>query len=110
MLSAILTALYAFQQEGWRELLSLSSAENGSIAVCLLGAALMFRQDGLMDLAGLAWTVALLHLAGHALAKGAMFLTADGVYREVGDYDAGATRRSERQFVGLRRRARCLRR
>jgi hydrogenase-4 component B len=84
--SAILTALYAFQQEGWRELLALSSAENGSIAVCLLGAALMFRQDGLMDLAGLAWTVALLHLAGHALAKGAMFLTADGVYRRVGDY------------------------
>ncbi len=86
ILSAILTALYAFQQEGWRELLSLSSAENGSIAVCLLGAAMMFRQDGLMDLAGLAWTVALLHLAGHALAKGAMFLSADGVYRAVGDY------------------------
>ncbi|HUN95017.1 MAG TPA: proton-conducting transporter membrane subunit, partial [Bradyrhizobium sp.] len=81
-----LTALYAFQQEGWRELLSLSSAENGSIAVCLLGVSLMFRQDGLMDLAGLAWTVSLLHLAGHALAKAAMFLTADGVYRRVRDY------------------------
>ena len=86
VLSAILTALYAFQQEAWRELLSLSSAENGAIAVCLLGAALMFRQDGLVDLAGLAWTVALIHLAGHALAKGAMFLAADGVYRAVGDY------------------------
>ena len=84
--SAILTALYAFQEEGWRELLSLSSAENGSIAVCLLGAALMFRQDGLADLAGLAWTVALIHLAGHALAKGALFLTADGVYRQTGSY------------------------
>ncbi len=86
VLSAILTALYAFQQEGWRELLSLSSAENGSIAVCLLGAALMFRQDRLMDLASLAWTVALLHLAGHALAKGAMFLSADGVFRATGEY------------------------
>ncbi len=86
VLSAILTALYAFQQEAWRELLSLSSAENASIAVCLLGAALMFRQDGAMDLAGLAWAVALLHLAGHALAKGAMFLSADGVYRATGDY------------------------
>lgn len=84
--SAILSALYAFQREDWRELLSLSSAENASIAVCLLGAALMFRQDGLTDLAGLAWTVALLHLAGHALAKGAMFLAADGVYRAVGGY------------------------
>jgi len=86
VLSAILTALYAFQQEGWRELLGLSSAENGSIAVCLLGAALMFRRDGLADLAGLAWTVALLHLAGHSLAKAAMFLSADGVYRAEGDY------------------------
>jgi hydrogenase-4 component B len=84
--SAILTALYAFQQEGWRELLSLSSAENGSIAVCLLGASLMFRQDGLPDLAGLAFTVALLHLAGHALAKAAMFLSADAVYRTTGSY------------------------
>jgi hydrogenase-4 component B len=86
VLSAILTALYAFQQEDWRELLSLSSAENGSIAVCLLGASLMFRQDGLADLAGLALTVALLHLAGHALAKAAMFLSADAVYRTVGHY------------------------
>jgi hydrogenase-4 component B len=84
VVSAILTALYAFQQEGWRELLALSSAENGSIAVCLLGAALMFRQDGLMDLAGLAWTVALLHLAAHALAKSTLFLAADGVYRSGG--------------------------
>jgi hydrogenase-4 component B len=86
ILTAILTALYAFQQENWRDLLSLSSAENGAIAVCLLGAALMFRQDGLMDIASLAWVAALLHLAGHALAKGAMFLSADGVYRSTGTY------------------------
>jgi len=86
VVSAILTALYAFQQESWCELLSLSSAENASISVAVLGAALMFRQDGLTDLAGLAWTVALLHLAGHALAKGAMFLSADGVYRATGSY------------------------
>ena len=38
--SAILTALYAFQQEDWRRLLSFSSAENASIAVAMLGAAL----------------------------------------------------------------------
>jgi hydrogenase-4 component B len=99
--SAILTALYAFQQEGWRQLLSLSSAENACIAVCLLGAALMFRQDGLPDLAGLAWTVALIHLAGHALSKGALFLTADGVYRSVGSYtliQSGVLRRSPWPF------------
>jgi hydrogenase-4 component B len=101
VLSAILTALYAFQQESWRELLSLSSAENGSIAVCLLGAALMFRQDGMTDLTGLAWTVALLHLAGHALAKGAMFLCADGVFRACNSYaivQNGLLRRSSWTF------------
>ena len=86
VLSAILTVLYAFQQDDWRMLLSFSSAENAAIAVDMLGAALMFRGSGMPDLAGLAWTVALLHLAGHALAKGGLFLTADGVYRATGGY------------------------
>jgi len=84
--SAILSVLYAFQQEDWRCLLSFSSAENASVAVALLGVALLFRQGGLPDLAGLAWTVALLHLAGHALAKGGLFLTADGVFAATGGY------------------------
>jgi len=84
--SAILAAFYAFQQEDWRDLLSLSSAENASISVCLLGVALMFRHDNLVDLAGLAWTVSLLHLGGHALAKGGLFLCADGCRRSEGDY------------------------
>lgn len=87
VISSILTILYAFQQDGWRELLSFSSAENGSIAVAMLGASMMFRQDGLTELSGLAFTVALLHLGGHALAKGALFLTADRVYRLRGSYD-----------------------
>jgi hydrogenase-4 component B len=86
VLSAILSALYAFQQENWRALLSLSSAENASIAVAALGAALMFRGDNLPDLASLAWVVALLHLAGHALAKGCLFLVADGVSGATGSY------------------------
>jgi len=42
-LSAILTILYAFQQDDWRSLLSFSSAENASIAVVALGAAMLFR-------------------------------------------------------------------
>jgi hydrogenase-4 component B len=86
VLTAVLTALYAFQEEDWRSLLSFSSAENASIAVAMLGAAMMFRGDGQQNLASLAWTVALLHLAGHALAKGGLFLTADGVYRATGGY------------------------
>ena len=85
-LSAILTILYAFQQDDWRSLLSFSSAENASIAVATLGAAMLFRDYGLLDLAGLAWTVALLHLAGHALAKGALFVAADGIWKAKGSY------------------------
>ena len=86
VLSAILSALYAFQEEDWRSLLSFSSAENASIAVAMLGASLMFRGDGQRELASLAWAVALLHLAGHSLAKGGLFLTADGVFRATGAY------------------------
>jgi hydrogenase-4 component B len=89
VLSAILAVLYAFQQEDWRTLLSFSSAENAAIAVVALGASMLFRDGMLADLAGLAWTVALLHMAGHALAKGAMFLTADGVLQATGDYAIG---------------------
>ncbi len=86
VLSAVLTALYAFQQEDWRMLLSFSSAENASIAVAMLGTALIFRGHGMAELASLAWTVALLHLAGHALAKGGLFIAADGVYGSTGRY------------------------
>ncbi len=86
VLSSILAALYAFQQDDWRRLLSFSSAENASIAVAALGASLIFRADGQPSLAGLAWTVAILHLSGHALAKGGMFLTSDGVYSAGGSY------------------------
>jgi hydrogenase-4 component B len=86
-ISAVLTVLYAFQQDDWRRLLSFSSAENASIAVVALGAAMLFRSYRLQELAGLAWTVALLHLAAHALAKGTLFLTADGLRRDTGTYD-----------------------
>jgi hydrogenase-4 component B len=85
--SAVLAVLFAFQQDDWRTLLSYSSAENASVAVAMLGVTQIFRADQLSSLAGLAWTVALLHLAGHALAKGALFLTADGIFAASGSYD-----------------------
>lgn len=87
VISAILAVLFAFQQDDWRALLSYSSAENASIAIVMLGVTQLFRADHLADLAGLAWTVAMLHLAGHSLAKGALFLTADGVFLASGSYD-----------------------
>ena len=96
-LSAVLAVLYAFQAEDWRALLAFSSAENAAIAVVMLGAALLFRTESEGDLAGLAWTVALLHLAGHSLAKGGLFLAADGAARATGSYairHASLTRRA----------------
>jgi len=89
--SAVLTALYAFQEEDWRSLLSFSSAENASIAVSMLGACLLFRSEGLANLAGLAWVVSLLQLAAHTLAKGSLFLAGDGVYRTTGTYTIAQT-------------------
>lgn len=85
IISAVLNALYAFQQGSWRRLLAFSSAENGSVAVALLGAALIFAQNGSSMLSGMAWIVALLHLAGHSLAKTALFLSADAVALTAGD-------------------------
>ena len=86
VVSAILTALYAFQQEDWRALLAFSSAENASVGATALGASLLFSAGHLPLLAALAFTVALLHLAGHALAKGALFLAADGIFGASGSY------------------------
>ncbi|TAM60055.1 MAG: hydrogenase 4 subunit B [Rhodanobacter sp.] len=86
VLSAILAVLYAFQEDDWRRLLAFSSAENAAIAVTLLGASQVFRGEGLLALASLGFVVALLHLAGHALAKGALMLAADGSFRATGSY------------------------
>ena len=99
--SAILTILYAFQEDDWRRLLSFSSAENASIAVAALGAAMLFRSYGLRELAGLAWTVSLLHLAGHALAKGSLFLTADGLQRATGSYAITASGAGKYWLFGI---------
>ena len=49
VISAVLSALYAFQQESWRRLLAFSSAENGSVAIALLGASSDFRPEWLRD-------------------------------------------------------------
>jgi len=86
VVTSILAALYAFQQDDWRRLLSFSSAENAAIAVTALGASLLFRSNGQAALAGLAWTVATLHLSGHSLAKGTLFLCADGIFQASGSY------------------------
>jgi formate hydrogenlyase subunit 3/multisubunit Na+/H+ antiporter MnhD subunit len=86
VLSAILAIFNAFQEEDWRRMLSLSSAENAGIAVATLGVSLLLAASGRSGPAGLAWTVCLLHLAGHSLAKGTLFLTADAVYSVTDSY------------------------
>jgi len=90
--SSILAILYAFQQEDWRRLLAFSTAENAGLAVVALGAAALFRADGLSLLSTLAWTVGLIHLGGHSLAKGSMMLTADRVASVRGDYQITQSR------------------
>jgi hydrogenase-4 component B len=97
VLSAIFAIFYAFQEEDWRRLLSFSSAENASVAIAVLGVSALFLCSSLASFASLAWTVALLHLAAHSLAKGTLFLTSDGVYQINGDYgirQTGLLRRS----------------
>ncbi|MDD5004844.1 MAG: proton-conducting transporter membrane subunit, partial [Acidithiobacillus sp.] len=90
--TAILAILYAFQQEDWRRLLAFSTAENAGLAVVALGAASLFRADGLVMLMTLAWTVGLIHLGGHSLAKGAMMLSADRVAAVRGNYQIAQSR------------------
>lgn len=85
-LTAILAILYAFQQNDWRRLLAFSSAENAAVAVTALGAALVFRAGGQAQLSGLAWTVGVLHLMGHSLAKGTLFFAADAAAAMQGSY------------------------
>jgi hydrogenase-4 component B len=86
VVTAILAIFNAFQEEDWRRMLSLSSAENAGVAVAVLGASWLFLACGLPEQAALAWIVCLIHLAGHSLAKGTLFLTADGVYSVTGNY------------------------
>lgn len=86
VVSAILVIFNAFQEEDWRRMLSLSSAENACVAVAVLGASWLFLACGLPEQAALAWIVCLLHLAGHSLAKGTLFLAADGVYSVTGSF------------------------
>ena len=102
-LTAILAILYTFQQNDWRRLLAFSSAENAAVAVTALGAALVFRAGGQDMLAGLAWSVGLLHLMGHSLAKGALFFTGDAVAALQGGYQIrqGAILRHAPLTLGL---------
>ncbi|MES1938448.1 proton-conducting transporter transmembrane domain-containing protein [Salinisphaera hydrothermalis] len=81
VISAILAALYAFQQDDWRRLLAFSSADNAAIAVSLAGSAVLFRVHGQEQLAGMAWAAGLLHMAGHTLAKSGLLLAADNAFR-----------------------------
>ncbi len=57
VLTAILAIFNAFQEEDWRRMLSLSSAENAAVAVAILGTSLLFVASGLPGPAALAWIV-----------------------------------------------------
>jgi len=69
------------------------------------GATARLQASGLPGPAALAWIVCLLHLAAHSLAKGTLFLTADGVYSVNDSYlirQTGMLRNSPILFGGGR--------
>lgn len=86
VITAVFTILNAFQQVEWPKLLSFSTAENAAISVMMLGVAILFQQANDPKLAALAGVVALIHIAGHSLAKGVLFISSDGINIATGNY------------------------
>lgn len=99
VISAVMAALFAFQQRDWRRLLSLSSAENACIALLLLSASLICKQQGLVALSAMASVIAMMHMAAHCLAKGCLFLVADAHYRIHHSYDIHQTGLGKQSLV-----------
>ncbi len=64
--------------------LAYSSVENIGIILLGVGAAMMFKSNGLYALSAIALTAALFHVLNHALFKGALFLGAGSIISSTG--------------------------
>ena len=82
-LSAVGGVLYALFQHELKRLLAFHSIENVGIIVMGLGAALLFRADGLDAWGAIAFAAALLHTLNHAVFKALLFLAAGAFERAV---------------------------
>lgn len=80
--SAVLGALYAFQQHEIKRLLAYSSIENLGIIAMGIGLSMIFRGTGHGDLASLGLLAALYHALNHSVFKNLLFLTAGSVLHQ----------------------------
>ena len=82
--SALLGILYSLIENDLKLFLAYSSVENIGIILLGVGAAMMFKSNGLYALSSLALAAALFHVLNHALFKGALFLGAGSVIAGTG--------------------------
>ncbi len=85
--SAVFGVLYALMQHDLKVLLAYHTVENIGIIVIGLGLALVFKTNGMIPLAALALTAALLHVLNHALFKSLLFFGAGAVLVATGERD-----------------------
>jgi len=78
-ISAVLGVMYALMETDIKRLLAYSTVENVGIILMAVGAAMVFKSYGLLDLAALALIAALFHALNHALFKGLLFMGAGSV-------------------------------
>jgi hydrogenase-4 component B len=86
-ISALVGILYATTENDLKKMLAHSSIENMGIVTVSLGAALLFKVYGHMELAGIALIVALYHMVNHSLYKSLLFLGAGAVDSQTGSRD-----------------------
>ncbi|HEX6103469.1 MAG TPA: hydrogenase 4 subunit B [Alphaproteobacteria bacterium] len=87
--TAVIGVLFATMEQDLKRLLAYSTVENIGIAVTGLGLAAAFRDNGMSDVAGLAFAAALLHVLNHAVFKSLLFLGAGAVATATGTRDLG---------------------
>jgi formate hydrogenlyase subunit 3/multisubunit Na+/H+ antiporter MnhD subunit len=82
--SAVYAILYALAETDLKRMLAYSTVENTGLIGMAIGLALVGRATGLAGVAWLGTAAALLHVVGHALAKGLLFLGAGTVLHATG--------------------------
>ena len=81
MLGALLGIFFAIPQKNLKRLLAYSSVENMGLIACGLGYGFLSLHWQRADLALLSFAAAGLHILGHALHKGNLFLLSGNVYK-----------------------------
>ena len=85
MPGALLGIFFAMPQKNLKRLLAYSSVENMGLIACGLGFGFLSIHWQRADMALLSFAAAGLHLLGHSLLKGNLFLLTDHVYRASGE-------------------------